>query len=175
MEFFWSVFLCICTEYGNVKIKPPYSLQIQKKLDQKKIHNWTLFVDNLATVQEFVVNLFSKEYQMNVMQMSFKIRFFVPFNSFRYFTFSRCHPRIIIPVNKRCGVFDTFSLSFVKAYPIASFTDCKFRKNVSKLLSTLVFHTNCLSMFDHFVGLALKGLSINTFSIFYRKQFVEHF
>ena len=27
-----------------------------------------------------------------------------------------------------------------------------------------VFPTNCLSVFDHFVGLALKGLKIDTFS-----------
>ena len=71
MEFFWSVFLCTCTEYGNVKIKSPYSVQIREKIDQKKIYNWTLFVDNLATVQEFVVTLPTADLMLLVSMQSF--------------------------------------------------------------------------------------------------------
>ena len=35
-SFFWSVFSCIRTEYGNLRSKSPYSVRIQKNTDQKK-------------------------------------------------------------------------------------------------------------------------------------------
>ena len=36
-EFFWSVFSCIQTEYGDLTRKSPYSVQIQENMDQKKL------------------------------------------------------------------------------------------------------------------------------------------
>ena len=42
-SFFWSVFSCIRTEYGDLRCKSPYSVQIQKNTDQKKLRIWTLF------------------------------------------------------------------------------------------------------------------------------------
>ena len=41
--FFWSVFSCIRTEYGNLLRKTPYSVRIQENTDQKKLRIWTLF------------------------------------------------------------------------------------------------------------------------------------
>ena len=35
-SFFWSVFSCIRTEYGDLRIKSPYSVQMQENADQKK-------------------------------------------------------------------------------------------------------------------------------------------
>ena len=34
-EFFWSVFSLIRTDYGDLQIKSPYSVQMQVKIDQK--------------------------------------------------------------------------------------------------------------------------------------------
>ena len=42
-EFFWSVFSCFRTEYGDLWSKSPYSARIQENKDQKKLHMWTLF------------------------------------------------------------------------------------------------------------------------------------
>ena len=42
-SFFWSVFSCIRTEYGDFRIKSLYSVRIQENTDQKKLHIWTLF------------------------------------------------------------------------------------------------------------------------------------
>ena len=42
-SFFWSVFSCIRTEYGDWRSKSPYSVQIQENADQKKFRIWTLF------------------------------------------------------------------------------------------------------------------------------------
>ena len=42
-NFFWSVFSCIRTEYGNLLSKSSYSLRIQEKRDQKKLRIWTLW------------------------------------------------------------------------------------------------------------------------------------
>ena len=58
-SFFWSIFSCIRTEYGDilrteykeilrispysVRSIPPYSLRIQGNTDQKKLSIWTLF------------------------------------------------------------------------------------------------------------------------------------
>ena len=36
-SFFWSVFSCIRTEYGDLLRKSPYSVQIQENTDQKKL------------------------------------------------------------------------------------------------------------------------------------------
>ena len=46
-SFFWSIFSCIRTGYGNLirKLlhKSQYSVQIQENTDQKKLRIWTLF------------------------------------------------------------------------------------------------------------------------------------
>ena len=42
-SFFWSVFSCIRTEYGDLRSKSPYSVRIQENTDQKKLRIWTLF------------------------------------------------------------------------------------------------------------------------------------
>ena len=42
-SLFWSVFFCIWTEYGNLRSKSPYLVQIQENTDQKKLRIWTLF------------------------------------------------------------------------------------------------------------------------------------
>ena len=43
-EFFWSVFSCIPTEYGDLLRKSPYSVQIQENADQKELRVWTIFM-----------------------------------------------------------------------------------------------------------------------------------
>ena len=42
-SFFWSVFFCIRTEYGDLRSKSPYSVRIQENTDQKKLRIWALF------------------------------------------------------------------------------------------------------------------------------------
>ena len=42
-SFFWSVFSCTQTEYGDLRSKSPYSVRIQENMDQKKLRIWTLF------------------------------------------------------------------------------------------------------------------------------------
>ena len=42
-SFFWSVFSCFRTEYGDLLPKSPYSVRIQENTDQKKLRIWTLF------------------------------------------------------------------------------------------------------------------------------------
>ena len=34
-RYFWSVFSCIPTEYGDLRNKSPYLVQIQENMDQK--------------------------------------------------------------------------------------------------------------------------------------------
>ena len=34
-EFFWSVFSLIRTDYGDLQIKSPYSVQMREKIDQR--------------------------------------------------------------------------------------------------------------------------------------------
>ena len=41
--FFWSVFSCTRTKYGDLQSKSPYSVRIQENSDQKKLRSWTLF------------------------------------------------------------------------------------------------------------------------------------
>ena len=44
-SFFWSVFSCIRTEYGDLLRKSPYSVRIQENTDQK-----TLYLDTFHEV-----------------------------------------------------------------------------------------------------------------------------
>ena len=41
-SFFWSLFYCIRTEYGDLQRKCRYSVWMQENTDQKKLHIWTL-------------------------------------------------------------------------------------------------------------------------------------
>ena len=62
-SFFWSVFFCIWTEYGYSHHKSPYSVQIRKNTDQKKLHIWTLFsqwyknIEKLQLVREMITQV----------------------------------------------------------------------------------------------------------------------
>ena len=42
-SFFWFLFSCIRTEYGDFRSKSPYSVRIQEITDQKKLRIWTFF------------------------------------------------------------------------------------------------------------------------------------
>ena len=42
-DFFWSVFSCIRTEYGDLLRNSPYLVRIQKNTDQKNLRIWALF------------------------------------------------------------------------------------------------------------------------------------
>ena len=41
--FFWSVFSCIRTEFGDLLRKSLYSAQIQEVTDQRNLRIWTIF------------------------------------------------------------------------------------------------------------------------------------
>ena len=49
-RFFWFVFSCIRTEYGDLWSKSPYSVRIQESTDQKKLRIWTLFTQCKSSV-----------------------------------------------------------------------------------------------------------------------------
>ena len=49
-SFFWSVFSCIWTEYGQLLSKSPYLLQILENAGQKKLFIWTLFTQYVLDV-----------------------------------------------------------------------------------------------------------------------------
>ena len=42
-SFFWSVFSRIWTEYGDLRSKYLYSVQVRENMDQKKLRIWTTF------------------------------------------------------------------------------------------------------------------------------------
>ena len=42
-SYFWSVFSCIPTEYGDLLCKSPYSVRIQENTDQRKPRIRTIF------------------------------------------------------------------------------------------------------------------------------------
>ena len=46
-NFFWSVFSCIWTEYGEILHISPYSVRMRENTDQKKLRIWTLFTQCL--------------------------------------------------------------------------------------------------------------------------------
>ena len=49
-SFFWSIFSCIWTEYGELLSKSPYSVRIQENAGQKKLFIWTLFTQYVLDV-----------------------------------------------------------------------------------------------------------------------------
>ena len=59
-RFFWSVFSYIRTEYGSLRSKSPYSVQIQKNTDQKKLRIWTLLTQwvRAKSIANFKVRTF---------------------------------------------------------------------------------------------------------------------
>ena len=42
-SFYWSAFSRIRTEYGDLRSKYPYSVQMRENTDQEKLRIWTLF------------------------------------------------------------------------------------------------------------------------------------
>ena len=46
-SFFWSVFSCIRTEYGDLWSKSLYSVRIWENTDQKNLRIWTFFMQCL--------------------------------------------------------------------------------------------------------------------------------
>ena len=42
-SFFWFVFSRIQTEYGDLRSKSPYLVQMRENMDKKKLCIWTLF------------------------------------------------------------------------------------------------------------------------------------
>ena len=59
-SFFWSVFSCIWTEYGDLRSKYPYSVRMQENTDQKKLRIWTIFTQ----CKENSLNILKKQYKM---------------------------------------------------------------------------------------------------------------
>ena len=49
-SFFWSLFFCIRTEYGDLRSKYPYSVRIQENTDQKKLRIWTFYTQCIITL-----------------------------------------------------------------------------------------------------------------------------
>ena len=64
--FFWSVFSCIWTEYGDSLRKSPYSVRMQENADQKKLRIWTFFTQCLATRPDAVM--------LTAQKLSFSLR-----------------------------------------------------------------------------------------------------
>ena len=52
-SFFWSIFSCIRTVYGDLRSKSSYSVRIHENTDQKKLRNWTLFISEWEYSSEF--------------------------------------------------------------------------------------------------------------------------
>ena len=61
-SFFWSVFSCIRTEYGEILRISPYSVRMPKNTDQKKLRIWKLFTQwKLLTESRFSLFPTSKD------------------------------------------------------------------------------------------------------------------
>ena len=57
-SFFWSVFSCIRTDYGDLRSKSPYSVQKQENADQKKLFGHFSLSDQVY--QSTAICLFTK-------------------------------------------------------------------------------------------------------------------
>ena len=57
-SYFWSVSFCSRIEYGDLRSKSPYSIQIQENTDQKEIYIWTLFTQQLVQNRSIQLALF---------------------------------------------------------------------------------------------------------------------
>ena len=57
-SFFWSVFSCIRTEYGDLLYKSSYSARIHENKDQKKVRIWTPFAQCTADINMFDAHFF---------------------------------------------------------------------------------------------------------------------
>ena len=51
-SYFWPVFSCIRTEYGDLRSKSLYSVRIQENTDQKYIRIWSLFTQCILCKSE---------------------------------------------------------------------------------------------------------------------------
>ena len=54
-SFFWSLFSCIWTEYGDLRSQSSYSFQIQENKDQKKLCIWKIFTQWLLFDKSVIV------------------------------------------------------------------------------------------------------------------------
>ena len=54
-SFFWSVFSCIWTEYGDLRSNSPYSVWIWENTDQTKLRIWTLFMQWVLLFIFFII------------------------------------------------------------------------------------------------------------------------
>ena len=59
-SFFWSVFFCIRTEYGDLLCKSPYSVWIREKTDKKKLRTWKLFTQ--CNAKWWFLNVYCSSY-----------------------------------------------------------------------------------------------------------------
>ena len=66
-RFFWYVFSCIWTEYGDLLCESPYSFRIQENKDQKKLRIWTLFTQWLFRQEKLTA-----DENMRVSKLHFK-------------------------------------------------------------------------------------------------------
>ena len=56
-NYFWSVFFCIRTEYGDLLRKFPYSVRIQENTDQKYLRIWTHFTQCRLNQADRIIKL----------------------------------------------------------------------------------------------------------------------
>ena len=60
-SFFWSVFSCIRTEFGDLLRKSPYSVRIQENTDQKKLRIWKFFTQCFFVSSSTCLNFLLKK------------------------------------------------------------------------------------------------------------------
>ena len=80
--FFWSVFSCISTEYGEIRSISRYSVRIRENTDQEKLRIWTLLTQcrfqgiskiGADTVEKYLENnLYFDKLQMSFQKISVK-------------------------------------------------------------------------------------------------------
>ena len=75
--FFWSVFYCISTEYGEIRSISRYSVRIRENTDQEKLRIWTLLTQcRFQGISKIGADTVEKYLQNNLcfdkLQMSFQ-------------------------------------------------------------------------------------------------------
>ena len=86
--FFWSVFSCIQTEYGELWIKSQHSVQISENTDQKKLRIWAIFTqwlfkeihsDKIWLNQLFLKSIYTQiNFSNKYSSMMFCLAFYIP-------------------------------------------------------------------------------------------------
>ena len=178
-SFFGSVFSCIRTEYGDLLRKSPYSVRIQENTDQK-----TLYLDTfhevffLQTKDSLKLMICSHPCEKNVVttdkkyllaqiekqiENKFNVRnvfgkgkiFFIPVTPSEIEKLIKC-----LHTNKAAGI-DKISPKLKKKSQLIfnslSANPEKWSNTLKQIVRNLL--TICLSVFDHFMNLALKGLT----------------